>query len=453
MAENKFNSIKGFFNEIQNNYEKQYLMDSKNSNYLDKSGVLNNNWYYTQELKKTIVKLLNPNESNFKFKDLHVSIGCDNRQPRPQNLNKIAIVIIPRKHTLRCGVYLIIRKNKNNKIEIIFTYANDTSPPEKIKNWIDELNNKYGVTLDLNKNELDKIVKEKVNKFQEIAKINNFPNMKSGRGKIWNVNYDISSLTSSINDNIKTSFLEILELWKNVLLKQEEGVHFNTKKEYKKRPNSKLVDRFLKDPTDENFKAFWDLLYASKQKSQSIHVLNNNEMSKIVSFIGKLRSNPKIDDKWLKQNKINNAYGTVLELHGLLNIETSPIINGCTKEALKVLGFKAKPDKYDIWLESFGEFKKVYEGEIGYVTNETNYKIPINYEIDKLFNVIDKVKLRDIEKAQSNEEKKLYQKVIKLKEQKLSSQIIEDKPKSDIQIPINTPANFILYGPPRTGKT
>jgi len=307
--------------------------------------------------------------------------------------------------------------------------------------------------LDLNKNELDKIVKEKVNKFQEIAKINNFPNMKSGRGKIWNVNYDISSLTSSINDNIKTSFLEILELWKNVLLKQEEGVHFNTKKEYKKRPNLKLVDRFLKDPTDENFKAFWDLLYASKQKSQSIHVLNNNEMSKIVSFIGKLRSNPKIDDKWLKQNKINNAYGTVLELHGLLNIETSPIINGCTKEALKVLGFKAKPDKYDIWLESFGEFKKVYEGEIGYVTNETNYKIPINYEIDKLFNVIDKVKLRDIEKAQSNEEKKLYQKVIKLKEQKLSSQIIEDKPKSDIQIPINTPANFILYGPPGTGKT
>jgi hypothetical protein len=80
------------------------------------------------------------------------------------------------------------------------------------------------------------------------------------------------------------------------------------------------------------------------------------------------------------------------ELYGWANAEKAPLYNGCAKDALSHLGYSFDPTNYDEFLAAHEQFKQVYLGEVGRLRPE----LPLNLEIDKFYNVIDKVDLKAV---------------------------------------------------------
>ena len=193
MEKLKFNSIKDFFNEIDNNYEKKYNEDKNNKNYCDKLGFLNNNWYYTKDLLKTAINnYLDSLKIKQKGKGYKIWYGLNNRAPKPENsLEDIYLAVLPTKHTINSGVYLLINRNKENKktINYRFTYSDKDKPPKQIIEMMDSFSSKHDTSLNISDNALDDIAKDKINKFIELSKENDFPSMKNKRGKGWNPEY------------------------------------------------------------------------------------------------------------------------------------------------------------------------------------------------------------------------------------------------------------------------
>jgi uncharacterized protein (DUF2461 family)/MoxR-like ATPase len=79
------------------------------------------------------------------------------------------------------------------------------------------------------------------------------------------------------------------------------------------------------------------------------------------------------------------------ELYGWAYPEDAPLYNSCATKALQYLGYDFDEADYDAFIASHAEFKKRYQAEIGRLRPE----IPLNLEIDKLFNVIDKADLKE----------------------------------------------------------
>ncbi|VVB65840.1 Uncharacterised protein [Candidatus Gugararchaeum adminiculabundum] len=146
---------------------------------------------------------------------------------------------------------------------------------------------------------------------------------------------------------------------------------------------------------------------------------NPHEIKKIISEMNNAQD---FSFNWIEQIGADN---TLQELFGWMHINKFPLKNNCVKTGLEFFGFNKSKD-YVEFTEQFEEFKKFY---FSYFGAPLHPEVPINIEIDQLFNRIDK-----------DEELKNEKKPTSIPTKSSNSSEIES-------------LNVILYGPPGTGKT
>lgn len=78
------------------------------------------------------------------------------------------------------------------------------------------------------------------------------------------------------------------------------------------------------------------------------------------------------------------------ELYGWAHADMAPLYNECAADALAYLGYEFEPGDYDSFVAAHEQFKQVYQQDVGQLRPD----LPLNLEIDKLYNVIDKVDLK-----------------------------------------------------------
>jgi MoxR-like ATPase len=78
------------------------------------------------------------------------------------------------------------------------------------------------------------------------------------------------------------------------------------------------------------------------------------------------------------------------ELYGWANAESAPLYNSCAVDALHHLGYVFDDKDYTAFVTAHEQFKQVYQQQVGRLRSD----LPLNLEIDKLYNVIDKVDLK-----------------------------------------------------------
>ena len=81
---------------------------------------------------------------------------------------------------------------------------------------------------------------------------------------------------------------------------------------------------------------------------------------------------------------------TLGELYGWANPELAPLYNGCAIAALHHLGYAFHDKDYTAFVAAHEQFKQIYQQQVGHLRPD----LPLNLEIDKLYNVIDKVDLK-----------------------------------------------------------
>ena len=77
------------------------------------------------------------------------------------------------------------------------------------------------------------------------------------------------------------------------------------------------------------------------------------------------------------------------ELYGWANAERAPLYNTCARDALGYLGYASAAADYNAFVDAHARFKQIYLAQVGRLRPD----LPLNLEIDKLYNVIDKVDL------------------------------------------------------------
>lgn len=102
-----------------------------------------------------------------------------------------------------------------------------------------------------------------------------------------------------------------------------------------------------------------------------------------------------IDKIITASNQIKYAGFSMLgELYGWVKNEEVPLYNSCAIDALGYLGYdvdqKGDAASYAALVASHEKFKQIYKKEVGQLRPD----MPLNLEIDKLYNVIDKVDLK-----------------------------------------------------------
>ncbi len=80
------------------------------------------------------------------------------------------------------------------------------------------------------------------------------------------------------------------------------------------------------------------------------------------------------------------------ELYGWAHAEEAPLFNQCATDALQALGHSFDSRDYDAFVSAHDTFKQIYVQQVGRMRED----LPLNLEIDKFYNVIDKVDLRQI---------------------------------------------------------
>jgi 5-methylcytosine-specific restriction protein B len=78
------------------------------------------------------------------------------------------------------------------------------------------------------------------------------------------------------------------------------------------------------------------------------------------------------------------------ELYGWAHAEEVPLHNQCATNALAYLGYEFDPRHYEAFVAAHEQFNQVYQQHVGHL----NPDLPLNLEIDKFYNVIDKVDLK-----------------------------------------------------------
>ncbi len=90
------------------------------------------------------------------------------------------------------------------------------------------------------------------------------------------------------------------------------------------------------------------------------------------------------------KQRIHGAGAAILgELYGWVHADDAPLFNACATDALQYLGYTFGAGDYDAFVAAHEAFKQIYEKEVGHLRPD----LPLNLEIDKLYNVIDKVDL------------------------------------------------------------
>jgi hypothetical protein len=209
---------------------------------------------------------------------------------------------------------------------------------------------------------------------------------------------------------------EILRKWRQVANQYEQAIHFKLSKEGY-RGLKRGVKTFLDDPNEKTFRKFWnqDMLWAAQMGGSAKNVLykweqNGKTIPELQELIKEIYDSSEYNEDWEREL---GAHATLRELYGKLNIEKYPIQNSCADCGLKFFGYRKQ--SYADFQKAFEEFKNEYMDVVGHATKDTDHEVPINFEIDQLFNVIHKVKQDHLRKENNGDARDFYELVLKQK--------------------------------------
>ena len=210
---------------------------------------------------------------------------------------------------------------------------------------------------------------------------------------------------------------EILRKWGQVAKQHEPAIHFKLSKEGYM-GLKKGVEMFLNDTDsdEKTFEEFWnrDMLWAAQRGGSAKSVLAKWEQSgktipELRQLIKEVYDSNEYNKDW---EQALRSRATLRELYGKLHIEEYPIQNSCADCGLKFFGYEPKQG-FAHFQKAFEEFKNKYVDVVGHATKDTNHEVPINFEIDQLFNVIHKVDWGDLEKEDNVDARDFYEMVLK----------------------------------------
>ena len=205
----------------------------------------------------------------------------------------------------------------------------------------------------------------------------------------------------------------ILEKWNQVVENTASAPHFRLNRQYNPSEAIERVESFITNPSQSSFENFWDPLHSAQRRGAAAKIYEkwheggqtDDELADLIEEIYQADSyNP----TW--QGELG-ARKTLWELFGFLHIEEYPIINSCAQNGLAFFGYDC-PSDYKGSVEKFRQFRTNYESVVGHASAGTDHEVPINFEIDQLFNVIDKVTKSDVERDVDEDVKQLYRLVL-----------------------------------------
>ncbi|WP_170964408.1 McrB family protein [Natronomonas salsuginis] len=208
--------------------------------------------------------------------------------------------------------------------------------------------------------------------------------------------------------------VEILRQWVTAAGQVSQARHFDFVDKYTPSDARDRAAEFVSSPDRETFEALWDPMH-SAQRAGSADVIYQKwtdeygrSAEELAEVIGEMRAAEEYDESWEQRL---GAKRTIWELFGLLHIEEFPILNGSTERGLGFFGYDC-PRDYEGCVEQFNTFKSEYGQMVGRVTEGTAYEVPLNYEIDQLLNVIDKVGKGDPAEESHSAAAELYKTVL-----------------------------------------
>jgi len=213
--------------------------------------------------------------------------------------------------------------------------------------------------------------------------------------------------------DLSESHRRILETWKEVANETANAQHFNFDKNYTPTVARNRATEFVKNPNQESFERFWDPLNSAQRSGAAKKIYNKwhnggRTDGELADLIDEILAADSYNASW--QGELG-ARRTLWELFGFFHIEKYPIINGCAENGLTFFDYDT-PSDYEGCVAVFDEFRTVYESVVGHATAGTPYEVPINFEIDQLLNVIDKVSQSDIERESDENVQELYELVL-----------------------------------------
>ena len=216
----------------------------------------------------------------------------------------------------------------------------------------------------------------------------------------------------------------LLDEWKSISRKMQ-GLHFQFEEQFQEIGTfQKLIDDFINDPNEQNFETFWNRMHSANMGGNAKNMIKrfrkaNLTMADVRNIIKKIIDSKEFDDNWVKDLGFKGSLpSTIGEFYGRTHIEEAPIFNDAVISGMKLFGYTFKRNRYQVFKDTFEEFKKEY---LDYFSGDspitgTKWEVPINLEIDQLLNSIDKIhNLLDIERVSDEDEKCFYKKIWSLK--------------------------------------
>ncbi|SIS21090.1 hypothetical protein SAMN05421752_1323 [Natronorubrum thiooxidans] len=207
--------------------------------------------------------------------------------------------------------------------------------------------------------------------------------------------------------------VQILRLWKQVAQDNSSAHHFHFEREYTPEESRSRAKEFITTPSEQTFKTLWDPMW-SAQRSGTANTIykkwhdHGQTDKELASLIKEILHADHYDASW--QGELG-ARRTLWELFGFLHIEEYPIINGYAERGLSFFGYDC-PSDYEGCANVFSEFRTAYESVVGHATAGTEHEVPVNFEIDQLLNVIDKVSAGDLDREANADARQLYEMVL-----------------------------------------
>ncbi len=220
-----------------------------------------------------------------------------------------------------------------------------------------------------------------------------------------------------LGPSLTANQLEILEQWREVVQTTPSGAEFDLEGHNRTDVIPKRADEFTANPTPERFKAMWNQMHSAIQGGQATQILNkwSGSIDDLASLIEEIRNADQYDAQW---EDTLGGRTTVRELFGSLHIDDHPILNAASTNGLTFFGYE-DPSSYVEGEQYFDEFLATYERRVGYATRDADHgvTVPIRFEVDQLFNIIDKVDEESIEAESSEAAIKLYKTILETKQE------------------------------------
>jgi DNA polymerase III delta prime subunit len=208
----------------------------------------------------------------------------------------------------------------------------------------------------------------------------------------------------------------VLEKWRIVAQTEPAGTEFDFVGHNRTDEIADRADAFIADPSSERFERMWNRMHSAIQRGQAGQILNkwDGSITDLADLIEEIRDADSYDPDW---EDTLGGKTTVRELFGSLHIDDHPILNAAAAQGLVFFGYD-EPRSYAQGEQYFSELLETYNRVVGHATHDADHgvTVPIRFEVDQLFNIIDKIDEQSLETEQSETILELYEAILATEE-------------------------------------